>query len=122
MGARGALFVSCILVRLSPDSARTKNTMAKMVASQKTGRTAFDLFILVTPFLRASVPYVYRTAADALRFNARHIEQEVPRKASRIKVTELLPAQCADVLPDFEPTPSGRANEHLWFLAAKLFQ
>jgi len=53
----GALFVSGILERLSPDSARTKNTMANMVASQKTGRTAFDLFILVTPLLRASVPY-----------------------------------------------------------------
>jgi hypothetical protein len=29
-----------------------------MVASQKTGRTAFDLFILVTPLLRASAPYL----------------------------------------------------------------
>jgi hypothetical protein len=45
-----------VLVRLSPDSARTKNTMANMVASQKTGRIAFDFFIFVTPFLRASVP------------------------------------------------------------------
>jgi hypothetical protein len=44
-----------VLVRLSPDSARTKNTMANMAATQKIGRTAFDLFILVTPFLRASV-------------------------------------------------------------------
>jgi hypothetical protein len=55
----GALFVWGVLVRLSPDSARTKNTMAKMAASQKTGRNAFDLFMLVTPFLRASVPYLF---------------------------------------------------------------
>jgi hypothetical protein len=43
-------------VRLSPDSARTKNTMANMVASQKTDRNAFDFFIFFTPFLRASAP------------------------------------------------------------------
>jgi hypothetical protein len=30
--------------------------MANMVASQKITRTAFDLFILVTPFLRARAP------------------------------------------------------------------
>jgi hypothetical protein len=42
-------------VRLSPDSARTKNTMANMVASQKIDRIAFDFFIFFTPFLRASV-------------------------------------------------------------------
>src|SRR5438876_11031439 len=46
IGADGAVTVWGALVRLSPDSARTKNTMANMVASQKTGRTAFDLFIL----------------------------------------------------------------------------
>jgi hypothetical protein len=45
------------MVRLSPDSARTKNTMANVAASQKTARTAFNFFILVTPFVRASVPY-----------------------------------------------------------------
>jgi hypothetical protein len=31
----GPLFVAGILVRLSPDSARTKNTMANIIASQK---------------------------------------------------------------------------------------
>jgi len=55
MGARGALIVWGVLVRLSPDSARTKNAMANVVASQKIDRNAFDLFILDTPFLRASV-------------------------------------------------------------------
>jgi hypothetical protein len=55
MGARGALIVWDAIVRLSPDSARTKNTMANVVASQKIDRNAFDLFILDTPFLRASV-------------------------------------------------------------------
>jgi len=106
-----------------------------MVASQKTDRNAFDLFILVTPLLRASVPYVYRTAADALRFNAgilrrRFRERQAeslrgePRNLSFSpkKVTELLPEQCADVLPDLEPAASRRARERLWFLAAKLFQ
>jgi hypothetical protein len=58
MGARGALIVWGALVRLSPDSARTKNTMANVVTSQKIPRTAFDLFILVTPLLRAGVPYL----------------------------------------------------------------
>jgi hypothetical protein len=52
------LFVWGALVRLSPDSARTKNTMANTMVSQKIARTAFDLFILVTPLLRASVPYL----------------------------------------------------------------
>jgi hypothetical protein len=51
----GALFAWGVLVRLSPDSARTKNTMANIVASQKIDRNAFDLFILDTPFPRASV-------------------------------------------------------------------
>jgi hypothetical protein len=49
-------FCARVLGRLSPDSARTKNMMANVVASQKISRNAFDLFILVTPFLRASVP------------------------------------------------------------------
>jgi hypothetical protein len=46
----GALFVSGILVRLSPDSARIKNTTANMVASQKVTRTAFDFFIFFNSF------------------------------------------------------------------------
>jgi hypothetical protein len=55
IGAPGAVFVWRILMRLSPDSARTKNTMANIIPSQKISRTAFDLFIFFTPFLRASV-------------------------------------------------------------------
>jgi hypothetical protein len=52
----GALFVSGILVRLSPDSARTKNTMANIIPSQKIGRAAaFDLFMVILLLLRASV-------------------------------------------------------------------
>jgi hypothetical protein len=50
IGACGALFVSGILVRLSPDSARTKNTIANIDATQKIVRNAFDLFMLFTPF------------------------------------------------------------------------
>src|SRR5438128_10678886 len=52
----GAPFVSGILVRLSPDSARTKNTMANIIASQKIGRAAFNLFIVLLLLLRPSVP------------------------------------------------------------------
>ena len=118
----GALFVLGMLVRLSPDSARTKNTMANMVASQKIGRATFNLFIVLFLFLRVSVPdfllHTDRTAADALRFNTRNTAQEVPKKASRIccaeshracyfhqkKVTELLPSQGVDVwLPSAAP-------------------
>src|SRR5438477_11760926 len=92
MGARGALIVWDAIVRLSPDSARTKNTMANIVASKNISRTAFDLFILVTPFLRVSVPdfllRANRTAADALRFNASNIAQDVPKKASTIYCLE----------------------------------
>jgi hypothetical protein len=43
----GALFVLGILERLSVDSARTKNTIVNMTASQKIGRAAFDLFMLL---------------------------------------------------------------------------
>lgn len=57
MRMSGALSVLGILVRLSPDSARTKNTIANMIASQKIGLTAaFNLFIASFLFLRASVP------------------------------------------------------------------
>jgi hypothetical protein len=51
-------FCGRAVVRLSPDSARTKKTMANVVASQKATRPAFDFFILVTPFLRASIAHV----------------------------------------------------------------
>ena len=52
---KGALLVFAIFARLSPDSARTKNTIAKMAASQKIARTALDLFILLVLLLRASL-------------------------------------------------------------------
>jgi hypothetical protein len=51
-----ALFAWGTLARLSPDSARTKNAMANIVASQKVTRTAFDLFMILLLLLRASVP------------------------------------------------------------------
>src|SRR3954471_22156879 len=38
------------LVRFSPDSARTKNAIAKISATQKTSRPAFDLFMLLVLF------------------------------------------------------------------------
>jgi hypothetical protein len=57
MNPCGALFVRGILARLSPDSARTKNTIANIVASQKVSRTtAFNRFMILFLLLRASVP------------------------------------------------------------------
>jgi len=55
MGAGAALLAWGTLARLSPDSARTKNAMANIVASQKVTRTAFDLFMILLLRLRASV-------------------------------------------------------------------
>jgi hypothetical protein len=51
----GALFLLGRLVRLSPDSAFVKNTMASVIASQKIPRATFDLFMLLLLLLRASV-------------------------------------------------------------------
>src|SRR5205809_3707213 len=86
----GAPFLSGILVRLSPDSARTKNAITKIIARQKIPRTAFNLFILLFLLLRASVLDFHshrdRTAADALQFGAGDVAQKHPRKASRIFV------------------------------------
>jgi len=52
----GALFVWGVHVRLSPDSARTKNATANIIPSQKIARTAFDLFMVLFLLLRASLP------------------------------------------------------------------
>jgi hypothetical protein len=54
IGGADMLFVWGVLVRLSPDSARTQNTMANIIPSQKIARTAFDLFIVLFLVLRAS--------------------------------------------------------------------
>jgi hypothetical protein len=56
MVAGAALFAWGMLVRLSPDSALTKNAMVNIVASPKVTRTAFDLFMILLLLLRASVP------------------------------------------------------------------
>jgi hypothetical protein len=56
IGAAASSLCAGVLARLSPDSARTKNTTANMVASQKNVRTAFDLFIVLFLLPRASVP------------------------------------------------------------------
>jgi hypothetical protein len=56
MGPGGALFVFGIVVRLSRDSACTKNTTANIITSQKIERAAaFNLFIVLILFC-ASVP------------------------------------------------------------------
>jgi len=46
----GALFVWNIVMRLSTDSARIKNTIPNMIAIQEIDRTAFDLFIFYSFF------------------------------------------------------------------------
>ena len=59
-----------MLVRLSPDSARTKNPSAKMAVTQKINRAALDIFILLVFFYApASGTSLCRIAADALRFS-----------------------------------------------------
>src|SRR6266436_6275859 len=104
----GALFVSGMLMRLSPDSARTKNTMANIIPSQKIPRT--DLFIVLFFLLRASV-LVFRlhrdqTAADASAIQCQRCCAAVSKKGkqnlcpksidadegSQEKVTQLLPS------------------------------
>src|SRR6476646_1098988 len=82
---KGARFVFAIFARFSLASARTKNPTAKMAASQKINLAAFDIFILLVLFLRASVrDWLYRIATDALRFSAPDIAQATAKKASRI--------------------------------------
>src|SRR5437016_5670786 len=122
-------FCGITLVRLSPDSARTKNTMANMIPSQKIARTALDFFILfLTPFLRASVPdFLYTqtesrltlcdSAPGILRrgFQERQAESFVrkatePTDLHRRNVTELSPTPCADAFFGFKPATSRRAN------------
>src|SRR6266478_6253981 len=95
---------------MSPDSARTKNTMANIIPSQKIARTAFDLFILLFLLLRASV-LVFRlhrdqTAADASAIQCQRCCAAVSKKGkqnlwrksidadedSQEKVTQLLPS------------------------------
>jgi len=45
-----------MLVRLSPDSARTKNAIVKMIASQKTNRPdVLNFFMVLTLLLCGSV-------------------------------------------------------------------
>jgi hypothetical protein len=71
-----ALLVFGILVRLSPDSARTKNPTAKMTAIPKTNRAAFDIFMSCC-FLCASVRFfLHETTPDALRFSARMLRKQ----------------------------------------------
>jgi hypothetical protein len=42
-------------MRLSPDSAGDRNTIANIIASQQIPRAAFDLFMVLLLLLRASV-------------------------------------------------------------------
>jgi hypothetical protein len=56
----GALFVWGVLMRLSLDSARTKNTIANIITSQKVSRTtAFNRFMILFFLLRASVSRIF---------------------------------------------------------------
>jgi hypothetical protein len=77
--------VFAIFARFSLDSARTKNPIAKMAATQKINRAALDIFILLVLFCAPAFGIsLCRTAADALRFSNRNIAQARAKKASRI--------------------------------------
>jgi hypothetical protein len=86
----GALFVWGVIVRMSPDSACTKNTMANIVASQKIDPTdALDLFIILFLLLRASVPgFSFTSRPNRCRRSAIRcygdVARAAPKKASRI--------------------------------------
>src|SRR5947199_5929055 len=115
-------FCGVTLVRLSPDSARIKNTTANMVASQKVTRTAFDFFIFFNSFFaRQRFGLSFRTETEphltlrdsafgaTLRrsFKERQAESfgrnaTEPADLRKRKVTELLPARCADAFPAFK--------------------
>jgi hypothetical protein len=60
--------------------------MANIIPSQKIARTALDFFIVLFFLLRASVPsscsHRDQTNADPLRFSARDLAQEFPKKAA----------------------------------------
>jgi hypothetical protein len=57
-GAPGC-FWGGTLVRLPPDSARTRNVIVKMIASQKNGRAAFNLFIVLISFSAPMFPVFF---------------------------------------------------------------
>ena len=77
----GALLVRGVILRMSPDSAGTKITMANIVASQKIDRTAaLDLFILLFVLLRANVPSS-RSSTETSPFIWRRSK---PTKAARL--------------------------------------
>jgi hypothetical protein len=74
-----------MLVRLSPDSARTKNPSAKMAVTQKINRAALGIFILLVLFYAPALGIsLCRNAADALRFSSRNLAQAPVKKASKI--------------------------------------
>jgi hypothetical protein len=80
----GAPFAFAVFARFWPDSARTRHPTAKMAASQKINRGAFDIFILLVLFY-ASVRWIlFRIAGEALRLSDRHIAQAPAKKTSRI--------------------------------------
>src|SRR5258707_10816987 len=93
---KGTLFVFGVFARFSPDSARTKNPIAKMAVTQKINRAALDIFILLVLFYApASGIWWCRIAADALRFYlcARDIAQALAKKASIIFKREVGPGR-----------------------------
>jgi hypothetical protein len=54
----GALFRPGMLVRFSPDSARTKNPTAMIAVTQKINRAAFDIFIRVLVLYTPAIEFV----------------------------------------------------------------
>jgi hypothetical protein len=73
-----------IFARFSLDSARTKIPIAKMAASQKINRAAFDIFIVLVLFFSAPALGISlcRNAADALRFSSQNNAQ-APREKGK---------------------------------------
>jgi hypothetical protein len=81
IGAAASSLCGLVLARLSPDSARTKNTIPKMIAVQKINRAAFNLFIRVTPFMRArGFIHEYPTARLRTAIQRQQYAQEVRKR------------------------------------------
>src|SRR5207249_12163512 len=74
IGAAASSFCGCVLARLPPDSARTRNVIVKMFASQKMNRPAvLNFFMVLTPSSVWQCDWdfvLYLTSADARLFIA----------------------------------------------------
>jgi len=74
-----------MLERFPSDSARTKNPVATMTATQNINLAAFEIFMLLILFYAPAFAISFcRIAVGALRFGAQDLAQGSAKKASEI--------------------------------------